>query len=149
MLSTDWLRHAFPKFDLPKELYRAGRSGSRLIPRHGEPVDIEEHTIQYRRLFVRSQPTSLVATVLEAIDQSLKEALRNGKKRAGRKNAELRIYFIMNLASLWEAIGRDPLANGPYQFPQFSEHVLNYVGWPTSGLTSVIRKARTNLVARS
>jgi hypothetical protein len=149
MFSASWIHQAFPKFELPNELYKAANSRSRFTPRHGEQVYIEEHTVQDRRLFARSQNISLVSAALNEIHKSLEEALRRGKKRGGRNKAELRSYFIMNLAEFWKQIGRDPWITGAFEFPQFSEDVLNYTGWPTSGLRPVIGKALAILATRS
>jgi hypothetical protein len=70
MLSAGWIRQAFPKFELPKETYGAVDPRSRLPPRHGEQVDIEEHTVRHRRLFASSQNISLASAVLGEIRQS-------------------------------------------------------------------------------
>jgi hypothetical protein len=146
MFSAGWIRQAFPEFELPKETYEAVNSRSRMIPRV-EQVYVEEHTLQERYLFARRQNISLVSAVLGEIQQSLKEALQQGKGRGGRSKAEVRHYFIMNLAEFWKQIGRDPWATG--EFRQFSEHVLNYVGWPTSGLRATINKALADFSTRS
>lgn len=103
MFSAGWIRQAFPKFELPKTAYGAVNSRSRLTPRHGEQVDIEERTVQHRRLFARSQNISFVSAVLGEIRKSLEEALRRGKRRGGRNKAELRSYFIMSFCSVLEA----------------------------------------------
>jgi hypothetical protein len=149
MFSAGWIRQAFPKFELPNETYKAGNSRSRLTPRHGEQVYIEEHTVQDRRLFARSQNISLVSAALSEIHQSLEEALRRSKRRGGRNKAELRSYFLMYLAEIWRQIGRDPWATGEFKFPQFSKDVLSYIGWPTSGLRAVISKALADFQTRS
>jgi hypothetical protein len=141
MLSAGWIRQAFPKFALRKERYEAVNPRSRLTASRGEQVYVEEHTLQDRRLFARSKNISLVSAVLGEVHQSLEEALSRGKRRGGRNKAELRSFFIMNLAEVWKQIGRDPWSTGGFQFPQFIEHVLKYVGWPTSGLRATIQKA--------
>lgn len=148
MFSSSWTRQTFPKFEFPKQTYASVNPRSRTSPRE-ERVHIEEHTLQYRRQFARSQNISLVSAALGEIHNSLEEALRRGKKRGGRNKAELRPCFIMNLADFWKQIGRDPWATGSFQFPQFCEHVLNYVGWPTTGLRATISKALANLSERS
>jgi hypothetical protein len=149
MFSAGWIRQAFPEFELPKETYKAVNSRSRLTPRHGEQVFVEEHTVQDRHFLARSQNISLVSAALGAIQQSLEAALRQGKERGGRRKAELRHYFIMDLAESWKQIGRDPWATGAFEFPQFSEAVLDCVGWPTSGLRAMIRKALEDFSTRS
>lgn len=144
MLSSSWIRQAFPKFGFPKQTFDTVSPRNRPSPR-GEQVYIEERTLQYRRNLARTQNISLVSAVLREIHQSLEEALRQGKRRGGRTRAELRYYFIMNLAELWKQIGRDPWAAGSFQFSQFSEDVLFYVGWPTTGLRATISKALAGL----
>jgi len=143
MFSAGWICQTFPKSaHIPsKEIYEAVNPRSRLTPRFGEQVYVEEHTLQNRRLFARSLNITLVSAVLCEIQQSLEEALRRDKKSGGRSEAKLRSYFIMNLAEFWKQIGRDPFATGKFKFSQFSEHVLNYVGWPTTGLRATIKKA--------
>jgi hypothetical protein len=150
MLSAGWIRQAFPEFfELPKETCKAVNSRSRLTPRYGEQVYVEEHTVQDRRLFARSQNKYLISAVLEEIQQSLEKALRQSKELGGRRKAEIRHYFIMNLAEFWRQIGRDPGATGAFQFPQFCEDVVKYVGWPASGLRATIRKALKDFATRS
>jgi hypothetical protein len=147
MFSAGWIRREFPEFALSKETYEAPPR-SRMSRSRGEQVYVEEHSLQERCLFARLQNISLVSAALGEIHQSLEEALRSGKQRGGRNKAELRYYFIMNLAEFWKQIGRDPWATGEFQFPQFCEHVLNYSGWPTSGLRATIRKALEGLSNR-
>jgi hypothetical protein len=150
MLSAGWMRQAFPElFELPKETYKAISSKSRLTPKYGEQVYVEEHTVQHRRLFARSLHISLVSAVLDEIKQSLERALRRSKELGGRRKAEIRHVFIMNLAEFWRRIGRDPMATGAFQFPQFCENVIEYVGWPASGLRAAIRKALEDYATRS
>ncbi|MCK1656935.1 hypothetical protein [Bradyrhizobium sp. 151] len=148
MFSFSWARKAFPAPEFPKQPYASVNPRSRRSPRE-ERVHIEEHTLQYRRQLARSQNIALVSAALGHIHNSLEEALRQGKSRGGRNKAELRSYFVMNLADFWQQIGRDPCATGSFEFPQFSEHVLRYVGWPTSGLRPTIRKALAGLSERS
>ena len=150
MLSAGWISQAFTEFALPRETYKAIDPRSQFFrSARSEQVYVEENTLQHRRHFARSQNLLLVSATLVEIQQSLSEGLRRGKGRGGRMKAELRHYFIMSLASLWKEIGRDPWATGDFQFPQFSEDVLTYVGWPIPGLRATIRKALQDLSTRS
>lgn len=126
MLSAGWMRQAFP-----------------------ELIEHPKHTVQNRRLFARSLHISLVSAVLEGIQQSLERALRQSKELGGRRKAQIRHVFIMNLAVFWGRIGRDPMATGAFQFPQFCENVIEYVGWPASGLRATTRKALKDFATRS
>jgi hypothetical protein len=155
MLSANWIRQTFSEFDPPREIYNADgqrRAGAEVAGRRfarGEQVYVEEHTLRHRYFFARRQNISLVSAVLSEIQQSLDEALRGGKERGGRRKAVIRHYFIISLAEFWQQMGRDPWAKGAFEFPQFSEHVLSYVGWPTSGLRATLRKALEDFSARS
>ncbi|MCP1746471.1 hypothetical protein ABIF65_008562 [Bradyrhizobium japonicum] len=146
MLTAGWISRASPKFGLPKQSYNIASRG-RELPR-AERVYIEEHTLQHRRLFARSENISLVSAVLREIQSSLDEALRRGTNRGGRREAVFRYYFMLNLAEVWKQIGRDPRTAGAFQFPQFCEDVLVYIGWPTSGLRAIIRKAVAHSMSR-
>ncbi|WP_182869567.1 hypothetical protein [Bradyrhizobium diazoefficiens] len=146
MLTAGWICRASPKFELPKESYNITSRG-RGSPR-AERVYIEEHTLQHRRLFARSESLPLVSAVLREIQSSLDEALRRDANRGGRREAVFRYYFVLKLAELWKRIGRDPRPAGPFRFSQFSEDVLGYIGWPTSGLRPQIRKAVAHSMSR-
>ncbi|WP_441232777.1 hypothetical protein [Bradyrhizobium sp. 1200_D9_N1_1] len=146
MLTAGWISHASPKFGLPKESYNIASRG-RELPR-AERVYIEEHTLQHRRLFARSENISLVSAVLREIQSSLDEALRRGTNRGGRREAVFRYYFVLNLAEVWKQIGRVLRTAGDFQFPQFCEDVLGYIGWPTSGLRAIVRKAVAHSMSR-
>jgi hypothetical protein len=108
-----------------------------------EKFFIEEHSLGSRFEFVSRRAMETTAAVLTAIEIGLEKTLRmldlQPRSMGGRKPLIYRHFLLINLAEMWDQIGRE--VSGGKNFTSFCESVAESIGWPTDGISSAIPDA--------
>ncbi len=142
ILSGDWLRYHFPS-DAPSRPPRAVRRSPR------EPNQDKTHS-NYQ--FLRHRAPETLQALLRDLESALASALgalsSDRRARGGPRPLEYRDNAILNLASIWDQIGKKPVSTPGSSFAIFCELVFEAMGWPTNGLDSAIPGAVKNWLNR-
>jgi hypothetical protein len=153
MLSAQWISHNFPDDDyaptksaMPPKNERSRSAPLRpplRAPLRAEKFFIEEHSLESRLEFVSRRAMKTTTAALTTIGVGLEKTLRNldlqPGSRGGRKPLTYRHSLLINLADLWDQVGKE-VSTGT-NFPAFCESVAQSIGWPTDGINSATPEA--------
>jgi hypothetical protein len=116
------------------------------FPEHGERYFVEEYTEQERYEFARSRPRKTMLGLLGSLDDALGRALmgfqHQPRSKGGQRPLWPREFLIVELAVLWQSLGRE-VSGGPNSpFAAFVVSVVRTIGWPNKGLPDAIANWR-------
>jgi hypothetical protein len=144
ILSGDWLRYHFP--DAPsKPMLGGNRPPMRQPARSTTDADVKYFNYQ----FIRDQAPETLNALLKDLESALASALTSLDSvpgaLGGLKPLEHRHFVIVNLANIWQRIGKKPVGTRGSVFAVFCEAIFEAMGWPTNGLDSAIPDAIKSL----
>jgi hypothetical protein len=89
--------------------------------------DIEEMSFETRILCVSHKPLETTRALLNLLErglmQTLEEMLHLPGARGGRHRLDPRKYGLVNLATAWHKLGRQPTSGAKSEFVAFSEAI--------------------------
>jgi hypothetical protein len=95
--------------------------------------------------FARERPVDFLSAILADVEMTLLVGARLvvllPGARGGRKPLTQRKYLLANLATCWDAVGRQPTSGPNSQFTAFCEAVFEAIGWPTTGVEAAVPDA--------
>jgi hypothetical protein len=149
MLAAQWINERFPD-DVPVPQSwappeNAGFRGPIRQPMRARKYFIEEQSRAARFEFVRRRSAQTLSSALKEIESGLGAALRSldlqPGSRGGRSPLTYRHYLIINLAEMWDSIGKRVSAGPRSDFPAFCISVAENIGWPDEGMAAAVGKA--------
>jgi hypothetical protein len=152
MLSAQWINMRFPGDDWAprkapiEDAIRRDRPQKLMRPDERSPkYFIEELSAPSRHQFVRNRAPQTLEALLREMEHGVTAALRalnaDPAARGGRPRLRYRHYFIMNLADLWDSLGKDVSGGPGSDFAAFCEAIVEAVGWPKGGLDAALPAA--------
>jgi hypothetical protein len=140
ILSGDQLRYHFP--DAPSKPMLGGNRPPMHQPQRGT-TDADVKYFDYQ--FIRDQAPKILNALLQDLESALASALTslesNPRVLGGRQPLTHRHFVILNLANVWQQIGKNPVGTRESVFALFCEAIFEAMGWPTDGLDSAIPDA--------
>jgi hypothetical protein len=148
MLAAQWMSFSFPDDDyapqrspLPSEGWRQPLRP----PMRSSEYFIEELSSEARFQFVSHRAVQTAAAAFKTIETGFVGVLqaldRQRGSRGGRKPLTYRHFLIMNLAEMWDDIGKQVSTGPNSDFTSFCESVAVSIGWPDEGIGAAVPKA--------
>jgi len=150
MLAAHWMNERFSAdaYAPQKSWVPSEDAGLRppMRPPHGARMYfVEEESLQARLEFVYRRPAQTVGAALNDLEKGLVAALRAldllPGARGGQKPLVYRHDLIVNLAEIWDDMGKQVSSTENSEFISFCTGVAVLIGWPEEGMGAAIPKA--------
>jgi hypothetical protein len=148
MLAAHWMNERFPDDDYAPQKSWVPHAGLRPPthqPSRARMYFIEEESLNARVEFVYRRPAQTVGAALNDLEKGLVAALRaldlQPGARGGQKPLAFRHDLIINLAEIWDDMGKQVSPTENSEFITFCTVVAGLIGWPEEGMGAAIPKA--------